>query len=177
VEPVWNIPEGYKFIFNIMTWGGIVLGGLWLVTGVMGYMHRRAYNLTHAESGRNQKIKPDFLKVNKKAREEAMERGEAYDEKLDVREGAPPPPAPAAFLERLARAGATITALFGLIAAVVGTLTRAGSLQAGIEEIASFDKLMTILRNYPLGAAVAVIVVAANVIAFYTAEKKKKKHA
>lgn len=175
MDQVWVIPEGYQQIFTIVSWVLIGLGGLWLVTGVIGYMHRRAYNLTHAESGRNQKIKPDFLKVDKKAREAAMERGEAYDEKLDVREGAPPPPQPAAFLERLARAGATITALFGLVAAVVGTLTRADSLQAGFERIGSVDKLMTILRNYPIGALVAVIVVAANVIAFYTAEKKKKK--
>jgi len=174
---VWTIPENYQRIFNIVTWALGGLGGLWLVTGVMGYLHRRAYNLTHAESGRSQNIKPDFLKVDKKAHVEAVERGELYDAKLSQREGVVAPPPPTAYLERLARIATTITAVFGLIAAVVGTLTKADALQAGFENITSFDRLTTIVRNYPFGVLVAVVVIVANVVAFWTAEKKKKKHA
>lgn len=175
---VWTIPENYQQIFTIVSWVLGVVGAIWLVTGVMGYLHRRAYNLTHAESGRSQNIKPDFLKVNKKAHEEAVERGEAFDQKLREREGeTPTPPASTDFLERLARIGTTLTAIFGLIAAVVGTLTKADALQAGFDNITSFQKLATIVKTYPIGALVAVIVVVANIVAFYTGEKKKKKHA
>jgi hypothetical protein len=176
-DAVWTIPDNYRQIFTIVSWVLVVAGGLWLVTGIMGYLHRRAYNLTYAESSRSQNIKPDFLKVNKGAREDAIERGDAFDEKLARREGAPPPPAPSDLFERITRAATTITAVFGLIAAIVGTITKAESLQTGLERVGSWQKLTTIVTTYPIGTLLVGIVIVANIAGFYTSEKKKKKHA
>lgn len=171
---VWSIPENYQQIFTIAQWALIGLGGLWLVTSVLGYMHRRAYNLTHAESGGSANIKPDFLKVDHAARKSAIERGEAYDKQLRERE-APAPAPPAEAVGRLAKWGATLTAGFTLVAAIVGTLGKAEQLQKGAEKIGSFEKLGVIFREYPFGATIAVICIAANILAFTAGDKKKKK--
>lgn len=170
----WSLPENYRQILNIVSWVVVALGGLWLVTGVLGYFHRRAYNLTHAESGGSDNIKPDFLKVDHAARKAAIERGEAYDKQLAQKDGTAPPP-PAETVGKWARIGATVTASFGLLAAVITTLSKAEQLQAGAEKLGSLEKLGAIFREYPVGSTVAVIVVVANVVAFTSGGKKKKK--
>ena len=40
----WNLPENYRQILTVASWAVVALGGLWLVTAILGYAHRRAYN-------------------------------------------------------------------------------------------------------------------------------------
>ncbi len=167
----WTIPDNYRQIFTIASWALGILGGTWLVTGVVGYMHRRAYNLTHAESGRSQNVKPDFLKVDQAARKAAIDRGEAFDKQLADKAAGPKPPAEA--IGSWARMGASLTAIITLVAAIVGSLGKAEVLQKGAERIGSFEKLGVIFREYPFGASIAVICIVANVIAFNSSRKKK----
>ncbi len=171
----WSLPDNYRQILDVASWAVVALGGLWLVTGVIGYLHRRAYNLTHAESGGSENIKPDFLKVDHAARKGAIERGAAYDKQLEQRERPAPPLPPATTVGKWARIGATVTTAFGLFAAIVGTLTKVESLQQGAESIGSVQKMGAIVREYPVGATVAVVVVVANVLAFTSSRKNKKK--
>lgn len=167
--------ETMDTVLQVLSWLVIIFGTLWFATGIIGYMHRRAYNLTSAESG-GSKVTPDFLKVDRKKREAAIERGAAYDQVLDRREAA----AAAAALApgtvdkvgTLSRAGATITATFTLVAAVVGTLTRVESLQQGVDQLSSWDSLTAIVKQYPAGTIVAILVIGANIIVFVKATKK-----
>lgn len=160
--------ETLDTILQVLSWLVVAFGGLWLVTGIIGYMHRRAYNLTRAESGGGKAITPDFLKVDKKKREAAIARGEAYTEELAQR-AAPPPTAKAEFWSR---AAAFITATFTLLGAVVGTLTRVESLEAGARELGSFDTFIAIVKDHPIGTTIAVLVIGANIVIFIKATKK-----
>ena len=79
-------------LLGMFSWLVIIFGAVWLITSIIGYFHRRAYNLTLAESG-GSPIRPDFLKVDKKRRREAIERGEEYSDVLEKRaEAASQPP-------------------------------------------------------------------------------------
>ncbi len=158
-------------VLRILTWLVIGFTGLWLVTGVVGYLHRRAYNLTRAESGGSKPITPDFLKVDKKKRQAAIDRGESYDEVLEKRQ-ALAARSPAEKIGVWSRAGATISASFTLVAAVVGTLTKVDALQKGAGDLSSWDRLSNIVQQHKVGTVIAVIVIGANVLVFVNATKK-----
>lgn len=159
-------PETIDRVLQILAWCVVIFGGLWLVTSVIGYFHRRAYNLTHAESGTSQNIKPDFLKVDREKRAEAVARGEAFDRTLVERERKKAPPSPvdgACYWSRLA---ATAAAVIGLVATIVGTLQKISSIQSDVQKLSSWDQFVEIVRQNQVGAIVAMTVIAANVIVF-----------
>jgi len=158
-------------VLQVLSWLVIIFGTLWFVTGIIGYMHRRAYNLTSAESG-GSRVTPDFLKVDRKKREAAIERGAAYDQVLDRREAAAAASGTVEKVGTLTRAGATIAASATLVAAVVTALTRVESMQTGVEQLSSWDSLVGLARQYPAGVTVAVLVIGTNIVAFVKATKK-----
>ncbi len=167
-------PQTVDTVLLILTWFVVIFGGLWLVTGVIGYMHRRAYNLTRAESGRSKNIQPDFLRVDHKKRDAAMKRGAAYDRELERRdeaEAAALKP-PVDRLHAWSKAAATVSAAFTLLTAVIGTLTKVDSMQAGAQQLGSWDSLVDTMNRHPIGSSVAIIVIIANVIVFIKAAKK-----
>ena len=79
------LPEWLTYLM----WGAVAFAALWLVSTIFIHMRRRATNLTSAQqAGVNKNAAPDFMKVDHKARDEAMKRGEAYDQELVEREKA-----------------------------------------------------------------------------------------
>jgi hypothetical protein len=158
-------PDAIDRTLQIVAWCVVVFGGLWLVTSVMGYFHRRAYNLTHAESGGSKNIKPDFLKVDQGQRDAAIARGEAYGQTLSDREKpSAAPRSPVQTLSTWSRIAATGAAVIGLVATVVGTLQKIDSIQAGVERLSSWETFSAIVRENAVGATVAAIVIVANVV-------------
>lgn len=157
-------------VLMVLSWATIGFAGLWLVTGILGYMHRRSYNLTRAESGGSKPITPDFLKVDEKKRQAAMDRGAAYDAVLDARApNAAPAVSRAGFWSR---AAATVTAFFTLAGAVVGTITRVESLEAGAVQLSNWETFLEIVTKHPVGTTIAIIVIGANIFIFVKATKK-----
>jgi uncharacterized membrane protein len=148
-------------MLQILAWCVVGFGGLWLVTSVIGYFQRRAYNLTHAESGASKNIKPDFLKVDHEKRKSAIERGEAYAGTIAARGGASPAVESLISWSRIAATGA---AIIGLIATIIGTLEKIGKIQTTVEQYSSWDQFVELVRQHQIGALVAVIVITANVI-------------
>jgi hypothetical protein len=158
-------------VLQVLSWLVIGFGSVWLVTGIIGYLHRRAYNLTSAESGSSKDIKPDFLKVDKKKRQAAIKQGAAFEKELEGRAVAVASP-PADKLGAWSRTGATVSATFTLVAAVVSTLTRVDSLEAGVRQLSTWDKLSQTVQEHRIGAIVAFLVIGANVLVFVKATKK-----
>jgi uncharacterized membrane protein len=161
-------PETIDTVLRILSWSVIAFGALWLVTGTIGYFHRRAYNLTHAESGRSKNIKPDFLKVDKAKRQAAIERGDAYTAVLAAREARTP-------VERVtfwSRVAAGLSAVLGLVAMIVGTITKVDSLQRGIDQVSSWERFSQLVSDNKAGAIVAIAVIGANIIVFAESSKK-----
>jgi hypothetical protein len=70
------------------------------------------------------------------------------------------------------RAAATVTAFLTLVSTVIGSLQKAESLEEGAVELGSWDTLMAIIKEHPLGTTIAVILIGANVIVFVKATKK-----
>ncbi len=169
----WNSPENLQALVRMMFWAAGALGALWLVTSVLSYFHRRAYNLTRAESGPSKNIKPDFLTVDHAKRSAAIARGEAYEQTLTAREaaaagGAPP----AAALGMWARMGALTAATLSLLTLIVGTLTKIDSLQAGAAEFSSWDRFSQLVSQNKVGTVIAIAIIGANVIVFVQQSKK-----
>lgn len=164
-------PATIDTALRILSWCVIGFGALWLVTSVIGVFHRRAYNLTHAESGRSKHITPDFLKVDRAKREAAIDRGRAYDAVLDARE-APPSVATVAQVGLWSRLAAMTTATLAVVAAIVGTVTKVDSIQSGIDTVSSWDRLGHFVGQHKAGAVVAVIVIGANIVVYVNALKK-----
>lgn len=160
-----NIDTGLRFL----SWCLVVFAAVWAVSGVIGYFHRRAYNLTHAESGGSKNIKPDFLNVDHRKRQSAIERGRAYDAVLDSRDA---PASPAEQLSVWSRIAAVTTALVGLFVTILGTVTRIGSLQSGVEELSSWDKFSNIVSRNKAGAVIAFAVIAISVSEVYKKMQK-----
>ena len=157
-------------VLMVLSWLVLIFGTLWFATGILGYFHRKSYNLTRAESGGSRAVTPDFLTVDKKKREAAIKRGEAYDEVLQARAVAAESPMEKA--NGWARIGATATAAATLIGAVVGTVSRVGSFQEGVEQMGSWEALSGLVKQYPAGAIVAVLVIGTNIVIFAKATKK-----
>jgi uncharacterized membrane protein len=164
-------PDTLAHVLRLITWCLIVFAGLWLVTSLIGYFHRRAYNLTRAESGPSKNIQPDFLKVDKEKRQAAIDRGKAYTEVLDARSA--PPVAPAVkTVHHWSWLLASAAAVLGLGVTILGALAKIGDLQRDVERIGSWDRFSQLVSQNQAGAVVAVAVIGANVIV--VAQKLKK---
>jgi len=164
-------PETIDTVLRLLSWGLFSFTALWAVTGTIAYFHRRAYNLTRAESSRSQNIKPDFLTVDKDKRQQAIERGEAYDKVLQG-EGPTSAVETASLWSRFA---AMTTAVLALITLIVGTLNSIGALQQGVERLSNWEALSQLVSEHMAGTVVALIVIAANVIVFAEGSKKWRK--
>ncbi len=157
-------PDTIDRVLQILSWCVIAFAATWLVTSIIGYLHRRAYNLTHAESGHSKNIKPDFLTVDKAKRQDAIDRGKAYDAVLDAREAAARPSPTVEKVGLWARFVATTAALLGLVATIVGTMQKVSSIQEGVAELSSWVKLVELVSQNKAGTIIALAVIGANII-------------
>lgn len=152
----------YQDLLPWLLWGLGLLAIIWLVSGVIGYMQRRAYNLTPAESGGSGKITPDFLTVDHAARQQTIERGKAFDAML-----APPPvAATVATAINYSRILALILSVASFIAAIAGAVQKIEPIQAAFESWSSWDRLIDIIARNKLGFVIAFIVILANLVLF-----------
>lgn len=165
-------PDTMETVLTILSYATIAFAGLWLVTSILGYMHRKSYNLTRAESGGGKPITPDFLKVDEKKRKAAIERGAAYDEVLDARAAAAGQSPAVAKADFWSRAAALVTAFFTLAGAVIGTITKVGTMEEGAAQLSNWETFVDIVTQHPVGTTIAIIVIGANIIIFFKATKK-----
>tara|TARA_A100001391_G_scaffold130111_3_gene89401 strand:- start:3413 stop:4045 length:633 start_codon:yes stop_codon:yes gene_type:complete len=154
---------------------------VWLVLAMIAWWRRRAYNLTVAASARrNKKARPDFLKVDKKAREAALARGEAYEEALEQREADEAremlraAAGPVGWLEHMARLATLAMSLFTLITGFTGAILNVTRVGEYVDKAGTEGKLEYLITEHPLGCTVAVLVIAYNIWRYF-AEKKWKK--
>jgi hypothetical protein len=166
-------PETVDQIFNILQWVIGISAAVWLVTSVIGVLHRRAYNLTYAESGASKKIKPDFLTVDKDKRDAAIKRGERYDEELARREReAAGKAGTAAAAGRWSGLLAQMSAWIGVGFAALTTLTRIGPTDEAVRNLGRWETFEKIVSEHQVGAVLSVGVIAAS---FYTVYDKFRK--
>jgi len=186
VETVFPLPELPEWSAIALWWLGaamIVFFLLWLVATAVTHLHRRAYNLTKAETDSQRKAaQPGFLKVDHEARSEAIKRGDEYVRPADREEpGVESAPAERrlSFWQRwgfLARAGALVVALAHIVVAALSLPAMARRVTEGmqrIQEASTGGSLEEMLKRYWIGFALAAIVIGAQVGRFAWSLRKK----
>lgn len=164
METELTSPETIDTVLRYASWSVIGFAALWLVTSVIGYFHRRAYNLTHAESGTSKPVTPDFLKVDKSKRDAAVGRGQAYEQVLKEREA--PPQTPVTTMRSWSRILATFAALVTLITASITAIEKIEAYQRKLEEITVWDRIVELVTQNPVGVTLAIAVIGANIYIF-----------
>jgi len=148
----------------------VLLGGiLWLTLSVISYFHRRAYNLTVAESvkGGDQ---PAFLD-NTGRSEKIREKAKAFDERIAA-ENMPETPVTKAC--SVVRTITSIAALATFLVAIAGALARIQMYDNLVENLSSFEHFMSIIRTHWLGASVAAVIVLVQLARLYFSIRNNK---
>ena len=125
---------------------------LWVVLKVIGYVMRRSYNLTPVATSSSKDIRPDFLRVDRAAQKQMIERGREFDR---------------ASPQGLTKALGVTN--FGLIASGVVSFVSAAFLAFGrIEELDSTwhnlsakDRFVAIIVSHPVGFGIALAIIVA----------------
>jgi hypothetical protein len=155
------LPEWLTYLM----WGAVAFAALWLVSTIFIHMRRRATNLTSAQqAGVNKNAAPDFMKVDHKARDEAMKRGEAYDQELVEREKAAAAAAageklkkePVGILKMISGIAAFLFSLFTLVGAIVSTFRTLDS--AGVQ-LSKMDQVGAVVAQYPIPSIICIFVI------------------
>jgi len=137
----------------------LVAAGVWLVAEGLRAAHRRAYNLTKAETTQPaSKLQPSFTKVDHEARAAALARGDAYAEARAASaaeaEGVAPKLPP---WGKLARMTSRVVA-----AAIVALVPPTASGIAAREGV-NFS-ITDVAQRYPLGIGLAIVVLVISLV-------------
>jgi hypothetical protein len=160
------VPLGYAIV---------ALFAAWLVLGIVRLLHRRAYNLTKAETARGKPAEPGFLKVDHEARQAALDRGDAYVRPADrVAEAEASGKRKGSAWAFLCRLGVVIVALahFGVV--VVSMADATHNAEKVVQDISATDRLEAIVSRYWLGLTLGVIVLTAEVVRFVVSRREKE---
>jgi hypothetical protein len=149
-----------RFIYIFL---GLVL--LWIVLKTIGFLMRRAYNLTPAATTRSKNLKPDFLKVDHAQRDELIGRGKLFDLAHE------PPVEHAA---TAARFGVILTALISFASAAFFALGRIEDYDQTWRKLTAAGKFAAILKSHPIGFIIALLIVIGGLIQLIMTLRKKK---
>jgi hypothetical protein len=153
MDTIIQVPDTISSIIGWILWAFLGAAALWAVLSVMGYWHRRAYNLTQAESVRSRDITPDFLRVDQKKRDELIAKGKEFDAKRDS------PPTGVSRANRTARVIVFVTALFSFLTAAAAAMLKVGEMQRFYEQYSSLQRFVAIVMDHKFGFATAGLVI------------------
>jgi len=146
-----------------MMWAAVAFAAIWMISTIFIHMRRKATNLTSAQQASVRKdAAPDFLKVDHKAREAAMQRGAAYEAELSEREKAeaearkPAKKEPVGMLKMISGIAAFLFSLFTLLGSVMGTFRTLD--QAGVQ-LSKLDQLGAIITQHPIPTVICLFVI------------------
>ncbi|MBN1417740.1 MAG: hypothetical protein JXP34_03135 [Planctomycetes bacterium] len=181
VPRIAGIPEWANTLLWILGVGMVLLFLAWLALRIMVAMHRKAYNLTKAETEKaGQAPKPSFLTVDHEAREEQIRRGEDYEspkEREDREEAAAAEAAARASQPRWgvwARLGAVIIAVAHIGVAVLAGIAMYNNASKVRQDLSTASCIQEVIAKYWLGFVLALIVIVAEIVFFV---RSRKKHA
>lgn len=166
-------PEAWPLIdllFNLT----MAAAGVWMAITVFVVWRRRSSNLTPVNlPSKNRKSQPDFLKVDHKAREAAIKRGEGFEKELERRErdearrAARHRRSPATIGQRIAGIVTLIMSLFTLASMIYGsifTVTRMGGM---MEEYSTQERIIAVIQAHPIAFVITILVIFARIFTFF----------
>lgn len=167
------LPEWITYLM----WAAAAFAALWLVSTIFIHMRRRATNLTSAQqAGVKKDAAPDFMKVDHKARDAAMKRGEAYDQELVEREkaaadaaaGVKPKKEPVGIVKMISGAAAFLFSMFTLLGAIVGTFRTLDG--AGVQ-LSKLDQVGALLTQHPIPSIICIFVIGYTIYVWISQKK------
>lgn len=162
---------------NYVMWAAVAFAALWLVSVVFIQMRRRATNLTSAHQAHVRKdAAPDFMKVDHKARDAAMQRGQAYEKELDAREaaeaaaaaGKPGKKEPMNMLKTISGIASFAFSLFTLLGAVLGTFR---TMDAAGAQLSKFDQIGAVAMKNPIPFLICLFVIGYTIFIWISQKK------
>ena len=167
VQPEW---------LTYIMWAAVAFAALWLVSVVFIQMRRRATNLTSAhQAGVKKEATPDFMKVDQKARDAAMERGATYEKELDKREaaaaaatGKPAQKEPINMLKTISGIASFAFSLFTLLGAVLGTFR---TMDAAGAQLSKFDQVGAMAMKNPIPFLICLFVIGYTIFIWVSQKK------
>lgn len=184
-ETLQQIPPEAWPIIDILFNVTMAAAGIWLALTVFVIWRRHASNLTPVNAtSRNHKAQPDFLKVDQKARAEAIKRGDAHEKALDrrdaeeVRAEAKANSAlrrkPLTFAQRLAGLVTfvmSVFTLFSIVTTSIFTVSRMGDM---VGEMSAVDRMVAIVMAHPIAVSVCLLIIFARIYTqFFMIAKKE----
>lgn len=167
------LPEWMTYLM----WAAVGFAALWLVATVFIHMRRRATNLTSAQqAGVRKDATPDFMKVDHKARDAAMQRGEAFDRELTERAkaeaaaaaGKPAKREPANMVKMLSGAASFAFSLFTLLGAILGTFR---TMDAAGAQLSKMDQVGAVVMQQPIPALICLFVIGYTIFLWVSQKK------
>ncbi|MEW4448896.1 hypothetical protein [Qipengyuania sp. JC766] len=159
----------------------LVVAAVWLFLSLIAWWRRRAYNLTVASTARrNRKAQPEFLKVDEKARREAIARGHEHAERLDDRDREEELAAlragkePVTLAKRIASLASLILSVFTLFTTVSGVFMQVTKVGNEATEWTVGDRLQYVIENHPIATTVAVVIILIHVFQYFYDRKWQK---
>ena len=177
-ETLRSIPAEAWPMIDILFNVTCVVTAVWLAWTVFVTWRRVASNLTTASSSSpNRKAQPDFLAVDKKAREQAIKRGESFDKELDKRQREEEHHARRAArsketrIGRIARLMSLFMALFSLATMISGTVFQVTNMGRIWAQYSAGERFIGVLTAHPIGVSVTAAVILYNLVTFVTNRK------
>lgn len=156
----------------------VAVAAVWLALTLFVYWRRRAANLTPVTAPRrNKDAQPEFLNVDHKARKEALERGEAFERQLQVREAEEARAAERAALgkatsgRRLAKLASLVMSVFTLATLILGSIGNIGRMGEYMQQLSAPERIVEVIGNHPIGTTVLVLVIVAAVFQYFQERK------
>ncbi len=141
----------------------LIVTVIWLIMTIFIYWRRHVTNLTVVEAAdRNKKIKPEFLRQDKKARAEALKRGDAYAKELDRRETVSESlvrDRRMGLIQRVIGIGAFVLAAGSILTIAVGSVFPSSLPGQWLSHYSSEGRIFEIIQANPITIPVSLLVI------------------
>lgn len=174
-------PEAWPIVdllFNLTC----AAAAVWLAITVFILWRRHASNLTPVHAAeKNKKADPDFLKVDKAARAEAIARGESFDKELERREredarakAIAAGTAKASLGQRIIGWTSFILAIFSLVSGAASVIWTVQRIDGMTNQHGSWQALVDLFNARPLAFTIAATVIVLKIAHFAFVHRKTK---
>jgi hypothetical protein len=173
--PPTNEELGIPGWLEPLLWVTVAIVAVWLLSSIFIHMRRRATNLTSTQEAKVKKdAAPDFLSVDHKARDAAMQRGAVYEKELDEREKAeaadlkPAKKTTASMLQSFSGIAGFLFSLFSLAGVIVNVFTQMDRINS---QVGKSEHMFAAVMKYPIPTAICAFVLVYT-IWYWVANKK-----
>ena len=169
-------PEAWPLIDQLFR-ATLIAAVIWLLLTGFVMWRRSASNLTPVNAARtNKSAKPDFLKIDQKARDAAIKRGEQFDEELERQEKIEARGGVTAISSIGQRAAGIVTflmSLFSLAAMIYGSIVQVSRMGKMISDYSTLDEILKVIKTHPIAFSVALFVIIYQTHRFISQRKWK----